>query len=233
MSKKTSFFLFSAAHRGGFMFTETSEQREQLVSGGEWFEHPDAVPAQSAEGAGNATQYEGAQTFTNNATAAPGDPHFTLAEILHSSVSLFSIAQLAGEAMKHNLVLATVGEDGALALVKGEDEPAPAPTPQVKRETAVAYDNEAVAAMILSGNTDPLQHSHFVALAKALDVKTHKVKQADLIANLKATLQSGTPPQRPAGEAVDGDEEENEEEDDEIVLGADGKPVPPLKPNTD
>lgn len=228
MSKKTSFYLFSAAHPGGFMFTETSERRKELVDDAEWFEHPDEVPAQS-------TQYEGPMTGSNlvdtdNAQGNTSEPRYTLAAILHSSVSMFSVDQLAGEASKHNLVLATVAEDGSLSLVKGADEPKPSAAAPIKRDSQVSYDNEAVAAMILRGNTEPLKHEHFVALAKALNVKTHKVKQADLVVQLKAVLEGSQPPQQDGG----ADETESaDEDDDEVVLGTDGKPVPPLKPNTD
>jgi len=227
MSKKTSFYLYTAAHRDGFLFNETSERRAELVNDAEWFEHPNEVP-KAEPAAGNDGPQTGQAQLDANEQGNTSEPRYTLAQILHSSVSLFSIAQLAGEAMKHQLVLASVADDGSLSLAKGADEPKAPPVPPIKRETPVAYDNEAVAAMVLRGNTEPLRHEHFVALAKLLGVKHHKVKQADLIVQLKAVLEGAQPPQRPADEA---DEEEANE--DEVVLGDDGKPVAPLKPNTD
>lgn len=238
MSKKTSFYLYSAAHPDGFMFTETSERRGELESSGEWFDHPNNVPGKERQDdIEGSDQHKGqVRTATNtvlNEQGATGEPRYTLAEILHSSTSMFSIDQLMGEAAKHNVILARNSEGGALEAVslkpaKPADQPNPPATPSVKRVTSVSYDNEAVAAMVLRGNTEPLRHEHFVALAKLLGIKHHKVKQPDLIVKLKAALEGAQPPQQDGGTG-----EGDETDDDEVVLGDDGKPVAPLQPNKD
>jgi hypothetical protein len=237
MSKKTSFYLYSADHPNGFMFSETSERRAELEASGEWFDHPNKVPGRTIDGneqASGAEREHQVLTSTNtvrNEQGATGEPRYTLAEILHSSTSMFSLDQLMGEAAKHDVILARNSEDSTLEavvleVVKPLDQPNPPATPPVKRPTSVVYDNEAVAAMIQSGNTDPLNHGHLVALAKLLGVKHHKVRQPDLLAALKAALASPQPPQR------DGTERDRQELA-EAESQADGTHVPPLKPKTD
>ncbi len=220
-----SFYLFNKDHPRGRLFTVGSEV--ELVASGDWFDHPDKVT-----GDNGANQ----QTLTARAgdgpepTQAPGDPRYTLAEILAPNTSFFTLPQLAEEASKHGMVLAYALSDGSFKLAPIQPEVTKAPATPPAKPKEIAYDNEAVAAMVLRGNTEPLKHEHLVSLAKLLGVKSHKVKQPDLIATLKATLQAGTPPETKPGE--DGDDAQHED-DDEVVLGTDGKPVAPLKPKTD